>query len=305
MSRIKKSKPDQFRGDAIKAKIEELRLELQTLQAEQPQLQEQLQAARKAGSRARAPAGTASESSINSPAREIHGRLSLVNSRLSDLPREIAQLEAELSMLEQACNADQVIAASTAKAIEFGKQAATLQANQDQLSRRIAETQNEISSSLAIAAQAEQGAAQAIAGATCEEEKQAASLQMEKAVELSVAKESSNRIKQRAIDAMVAEAANLTKAIDELERQIQEEEIKAAEAALLKLGEQWNQKAAELSELGALIASVDMMQGGRLHMLDGLALPLLATKSRHTIDRYCLLEKAEDRSLTIHDLASV
>lgn len=198
-----------------------------------------------------------------------------------------------------------MIAESIARVADLAGQAATLQANQDQLSRRIEETQRDIKSTRESVATAEQEAARAIAGATGEDESHAATQQMEKTVQLALAKEAGNQIKQRAIDAMVDQASNLTRSIDEIQNQIDEEERIAAEAALLLLGERWNHRVAELVELGALIAGVDSLLGGRLHALDSLKIPLLGSKTRHCVDRYVLLETADSSPLLLADLSSL
>lgn len=306
MSKSKRNNAEHIqRKKSIQSQIASLQGELQAADEERPQLESQLQAADKESSRGRTPEGLAAENQHNVLARELRERLSTLESRSSSIPSQIAQLQAELSVLEAAESAGRVISESIVKVASLSAQAAALHSNQDQLSRRIEDAQAEIKAAQESVSAAEQDAARAIASATSEEESRTASQQMEKAVELSLAKEAGNQIKLRAIDAMASQASSLTRDIDELENQIEAEERLAAEAALLLLGERWNQRVAELVELGASIARVDSLLGGRLHALDSLKIPLLGSKTRHSVDRYVLLETADSSPLLLADLASL
>ncbi|MDT4877364.1 hypothetical protein FQZ97_1128780 [compost metagenome] len=97
---------------------------------------------------------------------------------------------------------------------------------------------------------------------------------------------------------------NIENAIQELAQQRREAEQAAGLAALASLSEIWNQKAVELAEVGTLLAAADRLIGGRLERLSDLELPLLGSKRGNRLDRYGLLDQAEERGHSLTDFLS-
>lgn len=305
MRNIVHAKVTQDRAAQLKAQRAELAAELERLTGEIPQLEEQLEEARARGSKWRTPAGVPVRNDSDVLASELSDRLSGMRARSGDLPKQIDALDRNLVMLERIATADQQIAEAIQSIAVAGQEAAALQTKQDHISARIKAMEEEIAKAGAAAEEVEQAAAKAIAGAEDAKAEKAARTQMDKAVELALATEASSRMKRRAIDAMTAEAASLTQQIDECDQRINEGEQKAGEAAFLKLGEQWNQKAEELQAIGVLLAVANRLNGGhRLTELRHLELPLLGISYGRSIRRDRLLEAAEEAGTSLSDLAS-
>jgi len=305
MSRIAKSQASQERLAELQSQRAELAAELDRLEDEAPKLREQLAAARESGSKWRTPSGAVVENEADVLARELSGRLSAQDARRGDLPKLLDELGRQIVLLERLATADQKIASAIQDIATAGQETAALQAKQDQIAGRIKAMEEEISTALAAAEAAEQAAAAAIAGAEDAKAEKSARAQLDKAVELSLATDASSRMKRRAIDALVAEAAILTQRIDACDQRIGESEKQAGDAAFLKLSEQWNQAVEELRAIGVLLAAADRIRDGhRLSELRKLELPLLGSGYGLSIGRYDLLEAAEETGITLNELAS-
>lgn len=272
--------------------------ELEELEQSLPDLDADHQAARKISNSL---SGTTESHQLTWAAME---KLSKAKSRLEQLPKDIQQLDQVIELLEQAADADQQIRAQVQAIASADASASFLRAKGEQLTAKVTALEAEIAEAKTAAEAVEASAAQALASASDDKAEKAARVQLDKAAELAVASEASIRLKQRAIDALTTELQNIENAIQELAQQRREAEQAAGLAALASLSEIWNQKAVELAEVGTLLAAADRLIGGRLERLSDLELPLLGSKRGNRLDRYGLLDQAEERGHSLTDFLS-
>lgn len=231
-------------------------------------------------------------------------KLSTAQSRLEQLQKDIQRLDQLIELLAQAANADQQIQTAIQATNTAEATACALRAKCEQVAAKVTALESEIAEARAAAEAVEASAAQALASASDDKAEKAARAQLDKAAELAIASEASIRLKQRTIDALTTELQNIEQQLEECAQQRREAEQTAGTAALVKLSELWNQKAAELAEVGELLAAADRLIGGRLERLGDLKLPLLGSKRGNQIDRYGLLDQAEERGHSLTDFLS-
>jgi len=97
MSKAKRNKSEHTdEKKSVQAKIGSLQNELKAADEERPLLEQQLQTADKASSRARTQEGLAAENQHNVQARELREHLATLESRISSIPHQITLLQTEL-----------------------------------------------------------------------------------------------------------------------------------------------------------------------------------------------------------------
>ncbi|MFP5422363.1 MAG: hypothetical protein ACLGID_12970 [Gammaproteobacteria bacterium] len=275
-----------------------LERELSDIEESLPALQAELEARRRPGKHAH---GQALPSSGH---HEAMTALSAAQARTNTIRADIAKLDRAAALTAEADQAPGKLKAIIQEIDQTATQVEELEARLTQITARISALDSELLSSQTVTAAAEQAAAQAVASAKDPKAEKAASDQMGKTIELSVAAEATVRLKRLAIETLGNEALNVEQQAETAREHIKQLESQAGETAWAKLAEHWNQKLDELESIGVLLAAADRLSGGSLLLLSDLKAPYLGARKGAELRRWDILDKADETSISIRELAS-
>lgn len=198
-----------------------------------------------------------------------------LESQIATDVRELDRLARDLSWERQADNCESTIKSSKKAIASLDKEVSSLESSRNKLAGKLEKVKADIDQTLAKYEQAERDAGQAYAAAMAagdEAAEQAAQTKLERAGDALADAQSKAKRQQPIVDTLTRELTSIDNKIADAKRQRDEQRDNLLSASRFKYGQAWDKAARELLSVGAQLAAVESICGGRT--LEDLHIPL-------------------------------